>query len=333
MTIQSRFDLDALYDGLRASVTPMEWALMRPVVGEILRLKQERNAVVLAHNYMKPEIFHCVSDITGDSLALARRAVDTEADVIVMAGVHFMAETAKVLNPSKTVLIPDLAAGCSLAEAITAADVRALKAKYPGVPVCVYVNTSAEVKAEADICCTSGNAVAVVEHLARTWGTDRVLFLPDKYLAAYVQSQTDAVEIISFDGACEVHEQYRPEDIESIRADYDGAITVIAHPECPPEVIAAADFAGSTAQMQEFVEKQAPERVLLITECSMGDNLIKAAPKTEFVRSCQMCPHMKRITLDNIAESLRTLEPRVEVDPAVAEKARASVEAMLAVGR
>lgn len=332
MTVQPRLDLDALYGRMRDSLTPVEWKLIVPVVEEIHRLKAERNAVILAHNYMKPEIFHGVADIVGDSLALAQKAVGTEADVIVMAGVHFMAETAKVLNPGKIVLMPDMRAGCSLADSITAADVRALRAKHPGVPVCVYVNTSAEVKAEADICCTSGNAVKIVEAIAAETGSDSVLFLPDKYLAAYVQSQT-TVKIIPFDGACEVHEQYSASDINSIRADYDGDITVIAHPECPSEVIGAADFAGSTAQMADFVAKEKPARVLLITECSMGDNLIAANPAVEFVRSCHMCPHMKRITLENIAASLRTLEPRVEVPAHLIERSRASVERMLSVGR
>lgn len=332
MTVQPRVDLDTLYGRMRDSLTPMEWKLLSPVVEEIHRLKAERNAVILAHNYMKPEIFHGVADIVGDSLALAQRAVGTEADVIVMAGVHFMAETAKVLNPDKVVLMPDMRAGCSLAESITAADVRALRAKHPGVPVCVYVNTSAEVKAEADICCTSGNAVKIVEAIAAETGSDSVLFLPDKYLAAYVQSQT-GVTIIPYDGACEVHEQYSAGDIRSIRDDYDGDITVIAHPECPSEVIGAADFAGSTAQMADFVAREKPKRVLLITECSMGDNLIAANPAVEFVRSCHMCPHMKRITLENIAASLRTLEPRVEVPAHLVDRARASVERMLTVGR
>lgn len=320
----------ALYERVKDSVTPMEWSLMAPVIDEIAALKAEKNAVILAHNYMKPEIFHAVADRTGDSLALARMGAETDADVIVLAGVHFMAETAKILSPEKTVLMPDLRAGCSLADSMTAADVRRIKAKYPGVPVCVYVNTSAEVKAEADICCTSGNALKVVEHL-KAEGHDRIVFAPDKYLAAWVQSQTD-VEIIDYDGACEVHEQYTGEDVNRIREDYDGDITVIAHPECPPDVIAAADFAGSTAQMTDFITSKAPKRVLLVTECSMGDNLVAAAPGTEFVRTCNLCPHMKRITLDNIAASLRTLEPRIEVAPEVAERARRSVERMLAVG-
>lgn len=318
----------AVFDKVSASVSAVEWPLLAPVIDEINRLKRERNAVILAHNYMRPEIFHGVADVVGDSLALARKGAETDAEVIVMAGVHFMAETAKVLSPEKTVLMPDMAAGCSLSESITAEDMKALRARYPGVPIVVYVNTSAEVKAEADICCTSGNAVEVVESL----GVPQVIMAPDRYLAAYVQSKTK-VKIIAYDGACEVHEQYTAEDINDIRETYDGDITVIAHPECPEEVIAAADFAGSTAQMADFIAEAAPKRVLLVTECSMGDNLIAQAPKTEFVRTCHMCPHMKRITVDTILRSLQTLEPRVEIEPAIIPRARQAVERMLTVKR
>jgi quinolinate synthase len=294
-------------------------------VAAINELKKQRNAAVLAHNYQTPEIFHCVADITGDSLALARKAVETDADIIVMAGVHFMAETVKLLNPEKIVLIPDLRAGCSLAESITAADVRELRAKYPGVPVVTYVNTSAAVKAECDICCTSGNAVEVVESL----GSDRVIFIPDEYLAAYVAGQTD-VEIISWQGRCEVHERFTAQELEDFRSGHDGLI-IIAHPECPPDVLDAADFVGSTAQMQNFVMRQRPAKVLMVTECSMSDNVAANIDDVEFIRPCNLCPHMKRITLANIYESLRTLEPRVEIDAAVADKARSAVERMLAV--
>lgn len=332
MNIPQNLDMGLLYKRVESMLTPMEWSLMAPVIEEIQTLKARHNAVILAHNYMRPEIFHGVSDITGDSLALAQRAVEIDADVIVVAGVHFMAETTKLLNPDRTVLIPDVLAGCSLAESITPEDIRALKKTWPGVPVCVYVNTSAAVKAEADICCTSGNAVRIVEAIARETGSDSVLFLPDRYLAAWVQTQTD-VRIIPFDGACEVHEQYRPEDIHSIREDYGNDLVVIAHPECPPDVIDAADFAGSTAQMADYLDREKPGQVLLITECSMGDNLMKAHPETDFIRSCHMCPHMKRITLDNIAASLRTLEPRVDIPADLFLRARASLERMLAVGR
>jgi quinolinate synthase len=289
-------------------------------------LKKERNAVVLAHNYMTPEIFHCVADITGDSLALARRAAETDADVIVMAGVHFMAETAKLLNPQKTVLIPDVRAGCSLAESITAADIRKLREKHPGVPVVTYVNTSAEVKAESDICCTSGNAVAIVESL----GCNEVIFLPDEYLANYVAQQTD-VKIITWKGHCEVHERFTPQELEDYRSSYDD-LTIIAHPECPPDVLAVADFVGSTAQMSQYVETRRPKRVLMVTECSMSDNVAADVTDVEFIRPCNLCPHMKRITLAKIYESLENLEPRVEIDPQVAERARRAVERMLEHG-
>jgi quinolinate synthase len=315
-----------LYERVKRVIPDIEWPFHAPYVAAINDLKKERNAVILAHNYQTPEIFHCVADITGDSLALARRAVDTDADVIVLAGVHFMAETAKLLNPDKTVLIPDLRAGCSLAESITAEDVRSLRRKHPGAPVVTYVNTSAEVKAESDICCTSGNAVEVVESL----GTDRVIFIPDEYLAAYVAEQTD-VEIIPWQGHCEVHERFTANELEDFRSSYDG-LTIIAHPECPPDVLGAADFVGSTAQMQNYVTSKRPSRVLMVTECSMSDNIAAGIDDIEFIRPCNLCPHMKRITLANIQQSLETLEPAVEIDPLVAERARAAVERMLAVG-
>ena len=316
----------AYYDHVKTVIPEVEWPLHAPYVAAINALKKERNAVVLAHNYMTPEIFHCVADITGDSLALARRAGETDADVIVLAGVHFMAETAKLLNPEKTVLIPDLRAGCSLAESITAADIRTLREKHPGVPVVTYVNTSAEVKAESDICCTSGNAVAIVESL----GCDEVIFLPDEYLASYVAQQTD-VKIITWKGHCEVHERFTPQELEDYRSSYD-ELTIIAHPECPPDVLDVADFVGSTAQMSRFVETRRPKRVLMVTECSMSDNVAADVTDVEFIRPCNLCPHMKRITLANIYESLENLEPRVEIDPLVAEKARRAVERMLEHG-
>ncbi len=317
----------ASYDRVKSVIPAIEWPVHAPYVAAINDLKKRRNAVVLAHNYQTPEIYHCVADISGDSLALARRAVETDAEVIVLAGVHFMAETAKLLNPEKIVLIPDERAGCSLAESITAEDVRQLRQKYPGVPVVTYVNTSAEVKAESDICCTSGNALEVVESLA----ADRVIFLPDEYLAAYVAEQTD-IEIISWRGHCEVHERFTASELEQYRADYD-ELTIIAHPECPPDVLKAADFVGSTAQMQDYVQTQRPVRVLMVTECSMSDNVAADIQDVEFIRPCNLCPHMKRITLANIYEALETLEPRVEIDPAVAVRARDSVERMLALGR
>jgi quinolinate synthase len=316
-----------LYQRVSRVIPAFEWPVHAPYVAAIQALKKERNAVILAHNYQTPEIFHCVADIVGDSLALAQRATDTDADVIVMAGVHFMAETAKLLNPEKVVLIPDLEAGCSLAESITGADVRLLREAYPGVPVVTYVNTSAEVKAESDICCTSGNAVKVVESL----GVDRVIFLPDEYLAAYVATQTK-VQIISWKGHCEVHELFSGDEIRRYRQGHDNLV-VIAHPECPPDVLEASDFVGSTAQMIDFVRSRRPAKVLMVTECSMSDNVAAEVKDVEFVRPCNLCPHMKRITLANIQRALETLEPRVEIDPAVADRARLAVERMLAVGR
>ncbi len=319
--------LAPLYARVKSVIPAIEWPVHAPYVAAINDLKKRRNAVVLAHNYQTPEIYHCVADISGDSLALARRAVETDAEVIVLAGVHFMAETAKLLNPEKIVLIPDERAGCSLAESITAEDVRQLRQKYPGVPVVSYVNTSAEVKAESDICCTSGNALAVVESL----GADKVIFLPDEYLAAYVADQTD-IDIIPWRGHCEVHERFTAAELEEYRAGYD-ELTIIAHPECPPDVLKAADFVGSTAQMQDYVQTQRPPRVLMVTECSMSDNVAADIDDVEFIRPCNLCPHMKRITLANIYEALETLEPRVEIDPAVAVRARRSVERMLALAR
>jgi len=318
---------DAAYALVKTVIPNIEWPFHEPFVSAINELKKKRNAVILAHNYQTPEIYHCVADISGDSLALARRAADTDADVIVLAGVHFMAETAKLLNPDKVVLIPDLRAGCSLADSITAADVCQLRRQYPNVPVVTYVNTSADVKAESDICCTSGNAVEVVESL----GVDRVLFLPDEYLAAYVAEQTD-VEIIPWQGHCEVHERFTATELEEYRERFD-ELTIIAHPECPPDVLNAADYVGSTAQMQNYVQTKRPKRVLMVTECSMSDNVAASVTDVEFIRPCNLCPHMKRITLANIQQALETLQPRVEIDATVAVRARAAVERMLAVGR
>jgi quinolinate synthase len=296
-----------------------------PEIEAIQQLKADRNAVILAHNYQTPEIFHGVADIVGDSLALAREAQSVQADVIVLAGVHFMAETAKLLNPDKTVLIPDLRSGCSLAESITGADVRALRQAHPGVPVVTYVNTSAEVKAESDICCTSGNAVKVIESL----GVPRVIMIPDEYLAQNVARQT-GVEVITWAGHCEVHERFTAQDMRQLRTDHPGAV-VIAHPECPPEVIDEADMSGSTAQMLDYVSARQPERVALISECSMSDNIAAQHPEIEFVRGCNMCPHMKRNSLGTIRRSLETLTHEVSIDPAVAERARSAVTRMLEV--
>jgi quinolinate synthase len=313
---------------VRRAVPDAEWELHAPVVAAIEDLKRQRNAVILAHNYQTPEIFHGVADITGDSLALARRAADTDADVIVLAGVHFMAETAKILNPAKTVLIPDAEAGCSLADAVTAADVRLLRERYPHAPVVTYVNTSAEVKAESDICCTSSNAVEVVESL----GVDRVVFLPDEYLGRYVASRT-TVEVILWKGHCVVHERFTAADIRGFRDAYRGGLEVLAHPECPPEVLAEADYVGSTSGMIEYVGTRRPPRVLLVTECSMSDNVAAEHPDLEFVRPCNACPHMKRITLPKILEVLATMTGEVTVAAEVADRARRAVDRMLAVGR
>jgi len=314
-------------DRVRRVIPEMEWPVHAPYVDAIREWKARRNAVVLAHNYQTPEIFHGVADITGDSLALARKAAETRADVIVMAGVHFMAETAKILSPGKTVLIPDLEAGCSLASSITAADVRLLRERYPGAPVVTYVNTSAEVKAESDVCCTSANAAEVVASL----GVPRVIFLPDEYLGKHVASHTET-EVVLWKGHCEVHERFRGEEIRAFRGQHPDVV-VLAHPECPPDVLAASDYVGSTAGMVRHIDATRPARVVLVTECSMADNVAVEFPETEFVRPCNLCPHMKRITLPKILRALVTMEHRVEVEEAVAERARRAVERMLAVGQ
>lgn len=312
-----------LYERVRRVIPAMEWPVFADDVDAILALKKEHNAVILAHNYQTPEIFHCVADVVGDSLALARKAVDTDADVIVLAGVHFMAETAKLLNPDKTVLIPDLGAGCSLADSITPEDVRLMRATYPGVPIVTYVNTSAAVKAESDVCCTSGNAKRIVEKL----GVPKVIMLPDEYLARNIAAET-YVEIIAWKGHCEVHERFSPAEVRQLREDHPGVI-VLAHPECPPEVVAEADFSGSTALMSDYVAEHKPARVVLLTECSMSDNVAVQHPTVDFVRPCNLCPHMKRITLANIRQALETNRHEVTIDPAIAVAARRAVERML----
>jgi quinolinate synthase len=326
MSLSQSLDRTApLYARVQHVIPPMEWPVFAEDIHAILALKRRRNAVILAHNYQTPEIFHCVADITGDSLALAREAMKTDAEVIVLAGVHFMAETAKLLNPAKTVLIPDPRAGCSLAESITAQDVKLLRERYPGVPVVAYVNTSVAVKAESDICCTSANARKIIESL----GTDRVIMLPDEYLAQNVAAQTK-VKVIAWAGHCEVHERFTAKDIRQVRADYPGVV-VLAHPECPPEVIAEADYAGSTADMAAYVGREKPRRVVLVTECSMSDNIAAQNPGIEYLRPCNLCPHMKRITLPKIRTALETMQHEVTIDPAVAARARRAVERMLAV--
>ena len=322
-------ETDPVFEPVAHVIPRVEWPLHAPYVAAINRLKRERNAVILAHNYQVPEIFYTVADIVGDSLALAMQAARTDADVILLCGVHFMAETAKLVNPSKTVLVPDLLAGCSLAESITGPDVRRLRETYPGVPIVTYVNTSAEVKAESDICVTSGNAVQIVESL----GAPRVIFLPDEYLAKYVASKT-SVEIIAWKGHCEVHERFTGSDVRRFRRD-DPGLVVIAHPECPPDVLAEADFVGSTQGMTEYVgslsasSRDARARVLLMTECSMADNVSGRYPSVDFVRPCNLCPHMKRNTLPKVLHSLEAMEFEVTIEPEIAQRARRSVERML----
>jgi len=313
----------SLYKKVEKVIPEIEWKFHAPYIESINKLKKEKNAVILAHNYMTPEIYHCVADIVGDSLLLAKEAAKTSADIILMCGVYFMAETAKLMSPDKTVLIPDPKAGCSLSESITGKDVRLLKEKYPGVPVVTYVNTSADVKAETDICCTSSNAVEIIESL----GVDRVIFLPDEYLAKNVAKETK-VKIISWHGTCIVHEKFTAEEIIEYRKDNPG-ITILAHPECPPEVIAEVDFTGSTSKMSNYVKEKQPRKVLMITECSMSDNVSVENPNVEFVRPCNLCPHMKRITLPGILQSLMMNTYEVKIPNAIMKKARIPIERMV----
>ncbi len=314
-----------IYEKLRHLITEEEWKEHAPYIFEIQKLKKEKNAIILAHNYQRPEVFHGVADLVGDSLGLARDGAKTDADIIVVCGVHFMAETAKLLSPEKTVLIPDPEAGCSLADSITAEDVRGLREKYPGVPIVTYVNTSAAVKAECDICCTSSNAVKIVESL----NSDRVLCIPDQHLADYVDSQTD-VEILKWKGSCEVHEQFTGEELRDYRTKHPN-ITLIAHPECPQGVLKEADYVGSTAGMINFVKEKHPSQIVMITECSMSDNLSAEHPDVEFIRPCHFCPHMQLITLPKIYESLLNLTGQVEVPEEIAQPARQAVSRMLEV--
>ena len=314
-----------LYEKVRKFIPEVEWAVHEPLVEKINKLKKEKNAVILAHSYMTPEIYHCVADIVGDSLKLAKESQKAKADIIIMCGVHFMAETAKILNPNKKVLIPDMSAGCSLAESITGEDVRLLKQKYPGVPVVSYVNTSADVKAETDICCTSSNAVEIVESL----GVDKVIFLPDEYLGKNVAAQTK-VKIITFHGTCIVHERFTPEEIREYRKNYPG-IVVLAHPECPPEVVAEADYTGSTSKMSNYVRDNKPKKVLMVTECSMSDNVAIENPEVEMIKPCNLCPYMKKITLQGIYNSLINGTEEVKLTEAVMDKARLSIKRMIEV--
>ena len=311
------------YNKVAKVIPEIEWPFFSPYIESINRIKKEKNVVILAHNYQTPEIYHCVADIVGDSLKLAEEAAKTTADTILMCGVYFMAETAKLMSPDKRVLIPDPKAGCSLSESITGKDVRLLKQKYPGVPVVTYVNTSAEVKAETDICCTSSNAVDIIESL----GTDRVIFLPDEYLAKNVAEQTK-VKIISWHGTCMVHEQFTAKEIREYRKDNPG-ITILAHPECPPEVVAEVDFTGSTSKMNNYVKEKQPSKVLMVTECSMSDNVSVENPNVEFVRPCNLCPHMKKINLPKILESLMLNMYEVKIDPKILKRARLPIERMV----
>ena len=318
---------DPIYQKVSKTIPEIEWAIHAPYIYKINKLKKEKNAVILAHNYQTPEIYHGISDFSADSLALAIEAAKTKADIIIMCGVHFMAETAKLMSPEKKVLLPDMDAGCSLSSSITGEDVRNLKKKYPGVPVVSYVNTSAEVKAETDICCTSANALKIVQSL----GVKKVIFLPDDFLAKYVASQTN-VEIISWKGTCEVHEQFNDEEINEIRKNNPG-IKIIAHPECPPDVIGASDFAGSTSGMIKYVKDNQPEKVMMVTECSMSDNVQIDNPNVKFIRPCNLCPHMKKITLPKILDCLENETNELIMDKKTIEKARKSVERMAEIGR
>jgi quinolinate synthase len=314
-----------LYDKVKRVIDPLDWSIHAPAILEINRLKKQKGAVILAHNYMTPEIYHCVADFAGDSLQLAQQAAKADAKIIVQAGVHFMAETSKILSPEKTVLIPDMRAGCSLAASITGADVRLLREKYPGVPIVTYVNTSAEVKAESDICCTSSNALAVVESLPG----DTVLMIPDQYLARNTAKLTKK-KILTWQGSCEVHERFTAEEIKKFRKAWPEAV-ILAHPECPPEVVAEADFAGSTKAMSDYVRDHQPKRVVMVTECSMSDNVSVHNPNVEFVRPCNLCPHMKRISLDKILHCLETMTHEVVIDPLIAARAKLPIDRMLAV--
>ncbi len=318
---------DPIYKKISKVMPEIEWSIHAPYIHKINKLKKEKNAVILAHNYQTPEIYHGIADFSADSLALAVEAAKTSADIIVMAGVHFMAETAKLMSPNKKVLLPDMKAGCSLSSSVTGKDVRLLKEKYPGVPVVSYVNTSADVKAETDVCCTSANAVKIVKSL----GVKKVIFLPDEYLAKYVASQTD-VEIISWKGICIVHDQFNENEINNIRKNNPG-IKIIAHPECPPEVIRASDFAGSTSGMINYVRDNQPKKVMMVTECSMSDNIQVENPNVEFIRPCNLCPHMKKITLPKILDCLEKETGEIIMDKETINKARLSVEKMVAIGR
>jgi len=329
MSTQEQFNKSTseIYKKISKHVPEIEWKVHAPLIEKINRLKKEKNAVILAHNYQTPEIYHGVADIAADSLALAVEAAKTSADIIVLCGVHFMAETAKLMSPEKKVLIPDMEAGCSLAASLTGEDVRLLKKKYPGVPVVSYVNTSADVKAETDVCCTSANAIKVVESLK----TDKVIFLPDQHLANYVAKQTK-VKIISWKGSCIVHEQFSAKEIQDIRRSNPG-IKVIGHPECPSNVLDACDFAGSTGGMIDYVKKNQPKKVMLVTECSMSDNVQADNPNVEFIKPCNLCPYMKKINLQKILDCLENETNEIFIEEKMAKAARQSVQRMTEIGR
>ena len=327
LSAEIRKGTDLIYQKVSKVIPEIEWAFHAPLIHKINMLKKEKNAVVLAHNYQTPEIFHGIADIAADSLALAIEAEKTDAAIIILCGVHFMAETAKLMNPNKKVLLPDMKAGCSLASSITGEDVKLLKEKYPSVPVVSYVNTSADVKAESDICCTSANAVKVVESL----GVNKVLFLPDQYLAKYVSTKTK-VQILSWVGTCIVHERFSAQEIEDIKEQNPG-IVVLSHPECPPEVIAASDFTGSTSSMSKYVKKNQPEKVILVTECSMSDNVQVENPDVQFIKPCNLCPHMKTITLPKVLDCLENETNEILIPEIISRRARKAVERMIAIGR
>jgi len=318
---------DKLYKKIQGSIPEIEWTTIAPYIYEINKLKKEKNVTIMAHNYQSPEIFYGVADIVGDSLGLAIEGAKVKTDKILMCGVHFMAETAKIMSPEKKIILPDFSAGCSLAESITPEDVKKLKKDNPGVPVVTYVNTSADVKAETDICCTSANAVKIVESL----NVNKVIFLPDEYLAKYVASKTD-VEIISWKGKCEVHEQFTGKEIFELRKKYPN-LKVISHPECPPEVIKASDYTGSTGSMINYVKNTKAKDIFLVTECSMSDNIQIENPNINFVKPCNLCPHMKKITLENILKSLKEENNLIEIDKKIISKAKGAIEKMIAVGR
>ena len=322
-------ETDVLYPLVQDFITPMEWPAIAPLVAAINRLKKEKNAVILAHNYMTPDIFQLVGDFRGDSLQLAREAANVDADIIVQAGVHFMAETSKILAPEKTVLIPDTRAGCSLAASITGADVRLIKEKFPNYPIVTYVNCTAEVKAECHITCTSSNAAQVVEAIAKEWNSDTVILVPDQYLAKNVAAQT-GIRVMTWPGACEVHELFSADDVDQLREAHPGVV-ILAHPECPPDVLEAADFAGSTSALANYVAEESPNKVVLLTECSMSDNVASANPNVNFIRPCNLCPHMKRITLENIYDCLVTGEYEVTIPEDVRVRAKEALDAMMAL--